>query len=210
MQNIDATRILDALASLSSKNAKVFGANGHSFRLAPALPEASVNEFERVHGVSLPSDFRQFLIHVGNGGAGPFYGLFPLDKIDGPFGFEAWPDGLIGILSEPFPIVDDWNDLSGMPTRELADRDKSEYYRQYEVFDTNYWRASLVNGAIPICDEGCALRVLLVVTGREAGFLWEDRRSEYGGLKRLRLADGSPATFARCYEEWLNSCLATL
>ncbi len=210
MQNIDPTRIRDALASLSAKNAKVFGANEHGFRLAPAMPEASVYEFERVHGVSLPSDFRQFLIYVGNGGAGPFYGIFPLGKIDGPFGFEAWPDELVGILSEPFPFEDDWNDLSGKPSSELADRDKSEYYRQWELFDTNYWSASLVNGAIPICHEGCALRVWLAVTGREAGFLWEDRRSDYGGLRRLHLADGSSATFARWYEEWLNSCLATL
>jgi hypothetical protein len=67
-----------------------------------------------------------------------------------------------------------------------------------------------VNGAIPICHEGCALRVWLVVTGREAGFLWEDRRSDYGGLRRQHLADGSSATFARWYGEWLNSYLATL
>ena len=97
-----------------------------------------------------------------------------------------------------------------MPPEELAERDESEHNRQLDIFERAYWSSSLVNGAIPICHEGCALRIWLVLTGTQKGFLWEDRRSEYGGIRPLRLADGSLATFSRWYDEWLNGCLAAL
>jgi hypothetical protein len=177
--------------------------------LNPPLREVDVVAFEDVHKVSLPPDFRQFLTEVGNGGAGPLYGVFPLGKMDDNFGHRAWQenDGLVGVLSEQFPHEEEWNDISSLPSEDLADRDQHEYDRQMDMFERMYWPASLVNGAIPICHEGCAQRILLVVTGTQTGYLWEDRRSEYGGLRPLRLADGSPATFMGWYDAWLNDCL---
>jgi hypothetical protein len=94
-----------------------------------------------------------------------------------------------------------------MPEIDLIDRDQAKYEKQQEEFDRIYWEASLVNGAIPICHQGCALRIWLVVTGTQAGHLWEDRRSEYGGLRPIRLKDGSPAIFSGWYTEWLRACL---
>jgi hypothetical protein len=188
----------------------VFGADTHGFRLNPPLPEADVVIFERKYQVSLPHDYRQFLTCVGNGGAGPFYGIFPLGKIDDNFDIRDWQedDGTVGVLSRPFPLEEGWNDLSAMPKEDIADRDKSEYDREMDAFDRMYWNTSLVNGAIPICHEGCALRIWLVITGNQAGYLWEDRRSEQSGLKPLRLADGSSATFKGWYDEWMKACMA--
>jgi hypothetical protein len=206
---LDTSRIADALAFLQGVQLPVFGADVHGFRLNPPLPEVDVTAFETVHNVSLPYDFRQFLTDLGNGGAGPFYGVFPLGKMDDNFGLQTWQekDGFVGILSEPFPFGEEWNDISSQPSAELADRDESEYDRQMDVFQRAYWDGSLVNGAIPICHEGCALRIWLVLTGAQSGYLWEDRRSEYRGLQPLRLADGSPATFTGWYDAWLNDCL---
>ena len=83
-----------------------------------------------------------------------------------------------------------------------------EYDRRMVAFEKTYCGTALINGAIPICHEGCALRVYLVVTGAQAGFLWEDRRAEYAGIRPVRLADGAAATFGGWYEEWLSDCLA--
>lgn len=206
------SRITDSILRLESEQPKVFGAGEHRFRLKPKLPEPDILAFERLHNISLPGDYREFLANVGNGGAGPFYGVFPLGQIDGPFGMTPWQanDGLVGILSERFPFEDSWNDISAMPSNDLLHRDEDEYVRQMDIFEKVYWSSTLTNGAFPICHQGCALRILLVVTGPQAGFLWDDRRSEYSGLKPLQLADGSPATFLRWYEEWLNECLAAL
>jgi len=199
----------DALAFLQSVQPRVFGADAHGFRMNPPLLGPDAKAFEKIHNISLPDDFRQFLTEVGNGGAGPFYGVFPLGKMDDNFSFGTWQedDGVVGVLSQPFLFEEEWNDISSQPSAELADQDESEYGRQMDTFQSTYWGSSLVNGAIPICHEGCALRIWLVVTGAQAGYLWEDRRSEDGGLKPLRLADGSSATFAAWYETWLNDCL---
>ncbi len=59
---------------------RVFGADEHEYKLGPTLTESELQEFEQRHQITLPVDYRLFLIHVGNGGAGPSYGLYNLDK----------------------------------------------------------------------------------------------------------------------------------
>jgi hypothetical protein len=210
MQELDTAHIRNALVRLSTAQPRVFGVDIHGFRLNPPLTEVDVAAFEREHSLRLPHDYRQFLTDIGNGGAGPFYGISPLGEMDDNFGLQNWQenDGVVGVLSEPFPLQDEWNDLSGRPNDNFAVSNEAEYDRQVEAFGKTYWCSSLVNGAIPICHEGCALRVWLVVTGAQPGYLWEDRRTEYAGLKPIRLANGSLATFARWYGEWLDRCLA--
>jgi hypothetical protein len=192
--------------------ASVFGSEGHEFQLNPPLPEQDVLAFETFHQVQLPGDFRHFLINVGNGGAGPSYGIFRLGEMDDNFDVAPWRevDSSVGILSHAFPHETEWNDLSAMPNPNLEEIDESEYWKQMEAFEKVYWGTAVVNGSFPICHQGCALRIVPVVTGQQAGYLWDDRRSEYGGLKPVLLADGSQASFVRWYEEWLEACLGGL
>jgi hypothetical protein len=211
MPSLDPARIASNLASLRISKSSVFGADSHGFHLCPPLSDREVTEFELRHRITLPADYRQFICHVGNGGAGPFYGVFPLGRMDDNFDLQDWQeeDGLVGVLSEPFPLSEEWNDLTAMPDAEQADTDELEYEKQIEAFDQRYWSASLVNGAIPICHEGCAIRIWLVVSGPQSGNLWEDRRSELKGLMPLRLIDGSRATFETWYDEWMDTCQAS-
>jgi hypothetical protein len=210
MPELNPFRVARALASLRTSKSHVFGAEAHGFDLNPELSEAVVAMFERTHGVHLPNDYRAFLTSVGNGGAGPFYGVFPLGKVDDSFALRDWSEADTGVLSEAFPFDQEWNDLSSKPDDDLVDRNEAEYLKQMDIFENTYWSVALVNGAFPVCQQGCALRILLVVTGDQAGYLWDDRRSEYGGLRPIRLADGSPATFSGWYNEWLTKCLNTL
>lgn len=205
MLEIDRARVAHALMAKQNSKFHVFGAEVHRFDLNPVLSEPVIVEFERAHNIHLPSDYRSFLISVGNGGAGPFYGIFPLGKMDDNFALRDWKEGDIGALSEAFPFEKEWNDLSTKPDDDLVDRDETEYWKQMETFERVYWSATVVNGALPICHQGCGLRIMLVVTGDQAGYLWDDRRSEYGGIKPICLADGSPATFSGWYDEWLRS-----
>jgi hypothetical protein len=47
---------------------------------------------------------------IGNGGAGPYYGLFPFGQHDDSLGLRSWEDGnLLGDVSQPFPHVEAWN-----------------------------------------------------------------------------------------------------
>lgn len=54
----------------------VFGAETHDHALAPTLSEARVLALEKKLAISLPPGLRAFYTHVGNGGAGPGYGLY--------------------------------------------------------------------------------------------------------------------------------------
>ena len=212
MQQLDTVRITEKLARLRTARPAVFGVEAHGFHLNPRLSEADTSAFEQDHQVILPSDYRQFLNEVGNGGAGPFYGVFLLSQMDDGMSFRHWSqnDGVVGMPSEPFLFNEAWNDLSQMPKPELERLNEADYWAQMALFEKRYWSSTLINGAIPICHKGCALRIWLVVTGMQAGYLWEDRRSQYEGLQPVMLADGSPATFAGWYEHWLDDCLTSL
>jgi len=214
MAGLDPSQVHKALRRLSTARPAVFGANRHYWVLNESLPETEVSAFERFHRVSLPSDYREFLTRIGNGGAGPFYGVFPLGQMDGTAQLlKEWHenDGFVGVLSEPFPLRDAWNDLSGMPPEELLDSDEDEYFRRVGAFDEKtYWHSSRMNGAIPICHIGCALRIWLVVTGDEAVNLWRDGRADRTGLSPLTSQTGSRTTFSPWYDEWLQGAIRML
>jgi hypothetical protein len=80
-------------------NFRVFGSKQHRYLLNPPLAEEELATFELSNRIQLPKDYRDFLSQVGNGGAGPFYGLESL----GTLGRD---------LSRPFPFVTAADSLS--------------------------------------------------------------------------------------------------
>jgi hypothetical protein len=211
---LDASLVYEALRRLSAARPAVFGANAHHWMQNEVLFKHEVVAFEQLHRVSLPFDYRHFLTNIGDGGVGPFYGVFPLGQMDdtGSNPLKPWRegDGFVGILSEPFPLREPWNDLSGKPANELLDSNEEEYERQLDLFETGYWDSSRMNGAIPICHMGCALRIWLVITGDEAGHLWRDGRAEDAGLSPLSTNDDLRLTFSVWYRNWLEESLRML
>lgn len=61
---------------------EVFGAESHQYRLSPTASEDAVRNFECQHGIRLPEEYRDFLLSVGNGGAGPYYGIYGLRELE--------------------------------------------------------------------------------------------------------------------------------
>lgn len=184
----------------------VFGEDGHNYGLNPTLSEDELTEFETDHGVRLPDDYRQFLLRVGNGGAGPYYGLFSLGEMDDGFDLGPWGD-FVGRLSSPFPHSDTWNDLIGKPD-DSAVTDSDEYDGLIEAFEKRYFDTCQVNGAIPICHLGCALRQWLVITGPEAENVWCDDRADYKGLHPLKTHGRERTSFFDWYRDWLDDVLS--
>ncbi|MHC4177781.1 MAG: SMI1/KNR4 family protein [Planctomycetota bacterium] len=68
---------LDRLRIADSEH-QLFGAEEHRYVVRPRLSLTTINEFEARHRIELPDEYRLFLQLVGNGGAGPGYGLFAL------------------------------------------------------------------------------------------------------------------------------------
>lgn len=216
---VNFTAIRDGLRQLRESTAplKVFGSQVHGFRTYPPLSEEAVCQFEARHCVTLPLEYRGFLIHVGNGGAGPAYGLFKLGEMDDRFGHKPWTEngGFVGMLSLPFPHTGPWNDLSEEPVYDESREDdlewEVEYERQMNAWeDRVYWNPANVNGAVPICHLGCALRQWLVVTGAEAGNVWDDQRTDHGGLKPVQQGGRHRVTFLQWYRSWLDDALRQL
>ncbi len=56
-----------------------FGARHHDYRLAPPVSAARLAAIEDELGLRLPDAHRELVTTVGDGGAGPFHGLMPLD-----------------------------------------------------------------------------------------------------------------------------------
>ena len=201
---LDEIRKILANLRRAGNGAGVFGAGSHGFRLNPLVASQDLRAFEQKHAVRLPGDYREFLLNVGNGGAGPFYGLFPLGRHDSDCGEgfvdQVEGDGMTGVLRQPFPHVEAWQPP---PHPEVGDDEDAAM----EAYDAIVYAPELVNGAVPICHAGCALRYWLVVTGPLAGDVWYDRRTEGGGLEPVRLAGGRRAGFLDWYGRWLDDAL---
>lgn len=167
--------------------------------LNPPLEEAEVLAFESQHAISLPAEYREFLLTIANGGVGPVGGLERL----GQFAGSKWDQlpGLVGDLSTPFPYTEKWNaqPIDGsLPVEE-----------QYQQQD-RYWDTQHVNGAIPICDLGGGLRQLLIVTGPERGHIWFDDRADWQGLYPDSTDNGKRLSFFEWYRRWADQTLESI
>jgi hypothetical protein len=204
-----------ALAGASAAGSRpVFGASGHRFRLEPVLSPAQLAELEAQIGVRLPQEYRSFLLAVGAGGAGPAYGVFPVQRAQGRWRWTGDGADLAdwSRLAEPFPVQ------GPDPTvvrKLLAECPEEEESDGIEDFDTAYedwdrrwvevmWNPERTVGAIAICHLGCAGRQWLVISGPERGRIWSDDRVDEVDLAPLLTEHGRPVTFARWYLDWLD------
>ena len=186
----------------------------HGFRLNPVASPEAVASFEARHGVSLPREYRAFLLSVGDGGAGPGCGVFPLGQFGG-FG--------VGDLAAPFPHTGPWNapdewfdslpdpeaHLPAAPTswrsidelvawRRAHPEDEELAQKRLELEEW-YYGAGQIPGTVPISDCGSAKCDRLVVTGAARGTVWHDARESDGGLLPHCGPSGEPLTFLGWY-----------
>jgi len=98
---------------------------------------------------------------------------------DDGFDLCTWESGgLIGNLSKPFPYVTAWNlpeSFWNVEPDPAPDTPLEEEDRLWEAWDKvlteHYLNPAIMNGAIPICHQGCALRKWLVIKGDQRGFV---------------------------------------
>lgn len=194
-------------------NFEIFGANSHRYQLAPPLSPADVASFEWRHGVRLPEDYRAFLLEVGSGGAGPYYGLYPLGGEN-----EGEAPTHPELLAAPFPHRRAFA-CEGLDVEEDAEDEARLEAHDREVFD-NKWIA----GTLTLCHEGCGMFDLLIVSGQARGSVWVDDRANGGGITPVEpLRDVPPSLdevpftrveaaqtpFLDWYEWWLDWSLET-
>lgn len=213
---IDRQDLLNRLQRLSRKDRKrrIFGSAAHNYTLNEPIAPAEIEAFETEHDVSFPDDYRTFITEIGNGGAGPVYGLFPFGQHDdGP-----WDGGqLVGDLGQPFPHTESWNLEKSFWKNEpnipegISPEEEDRLWEEWDkLLFAQYWNPEIMNGAIPICHVGCALRQWLVVNGEQRGYVWDDLRADHGGLKPIVDESGQGITFSAWYMNWLEESEAKL
>ena len=121
---------------------KQFGAQNHKYQWNPPASLKEIEEFEQETGISLPDGYRNFLLQAGNGGAGPFYGLFSLEQVKGWLSWQVEPGET--------PYLAPGTDSDSL--KDLGDRDHD-------------WR----RGCIPIESQGDTYFTYLLVAGPDRG-----------------------------------------
>jgi hypothetical protein len=189
------TRIAQKLRIVQQRPAarKAMGEREHGFHLGARLTLGQVVAFEEAHGVKLPSEYRAFLTRIGNGGAGPYYGILPLERwATAPLEYfederELPPD----LLARDSPLRDgltgvDWVELLGGAPR--------------PHFDPKQWHP--YQGTITIGRLGATYYALLVVSGVTRGRICSvdlDMQAPKFAAQR---------GFLDWYEAWLDDALS--
>ncbi|MEU2655123.1 SMI1/KNR4 family protein [Streptomyces sp. NPDC007325] len=198
----------------SPSGSEVFGALGHRWILEDPLSPDELAELEAQTGVRLPEEYRTFLLHVGAGGAGPAYGLFPVRRVRGRWRWEG--DGAdiadLSRLAEPFPDQGPdpklLADLHAQRPEEEDFDDVEDFDDAFEAWDERWgdlmFAPERTVGAIVISHLGCTQREWLIISGSHRGTVWSDCRVDAIDLAPLLAEDGTPVTFARWYTDWLE------
>lgn len=188
--------IQDQLQELKEldKSYKFFGSGRHQYELHEPLSLNKIDAFEVKFGVKLPKDYVQFLTQIGNGGAGPYYGLERFEN--SLFSNLSFKNGEIN-PSKPFLFTEDWN-------MDVYHEDKE---KENELED-EYFDDKQLNGTIQLSNFGCGVTLLLVVNGEEYGNVWMDHRCNDGGIcPAYQYTKTSRVTFLDWYEAWLEEAL---
>lgn len=194
-------------------NYELFGSSSHEYEFNLPLTRKEFELVEKKYNCTFPAEYKDFITQIGNGGAGPFYGLFPMEIEDDNHGYCSWEEGhLISDLSQPFPFTEKWNLSNDFFQQEPdpdedtpSDIEEKMWNDWYDRLQNDYW--NVCHGAIPICHQGCGVRNLLIITGPEAGNIWSDFRMDYAGLEPVLTPDGKPMTFTQWYTSWLNEAI---
>jgi len=195
---------LEQLRKLDKKYV-IFGSPKHRYQLNPKISKQQIENFEIKYGIELPDGYAKFLMHLGNGGAGPFYGVETLEgSLFDDLDYKD-PDTILN-LSKPFPHSTAWN--LNFDSVFDVNENEAEYYLELEKFEEVYFATSLMDGSLAVCNLGCGINVHLIVNGNEYGNMWTDNRSgDYGIHPFDELGNKERIGFLDWYELWLDNSL---
>ena len=179
--------IASKLQAARDRRCTPFGSESHGMICRAPLSVHEVRKIEELHQVTLPAEYRAFITCIGDGGAGPAYGMHSLWKA------SVLARAYIAdqFLSTPFPHVVAYNsaDIGEADLDELP----NDQVEKHEAFEAT--------GTIALCDEGCGYEHLLIVSGAAKGTIWLDARVSDGGFHPLGVG------FLDWYERWLDDTL---
>ncbi|MDE7400196.1 MAG: SMI1/KNR4 family protein [Oscillospiraceae bacterium] len=156
-----------------------FGALGHRYEFNPPILIDKVHEFEAASGLTLPEAYVLYLTQIGNGGAGPDYGLFPLEKI------KAIYDPNEEIFLDKKDYDEEWVEICRAYDESL-ENDDGEYLRI---------ESRAFNGSVIIGTPGCTMYTILMCKGENYG--------KIGVIDSDMVEEYVPQISDKTFEEWI-------
>jgi SMI1 / KNR4 family (SUKH-1) len=194
------------VTTLDRFNAKLRALRSPGFATAEPMAESDVRRVEEEAGVSLPPEYREFLLRFGDGQVGPGH-------------FRRLREGLTPGSRRPFPLASPFLACCSPAHQRLSEEAQWEEYRRL----AREWEAiPKDDGALSICDYGCAIYGRLILNGPFRGKVWvlsgdAAYYGPFGGSEPLHdesaLAEWEPTfsprdySFAEWYESWLDGQL---
>ena len=175
--------IEEKLKKLKAKDKELtlFGSEEHKYAFNKPLSKEEINAFESKHHIHLPEGYRHFLLDIGNGGAGPYYGLEPLS--------EPQSD-----LSKKFPHKSTWNEYDEVNEEEYFSSKWIDGFLKISNFGCGVSLGLVVNG-----DE---YGTIWVDDRANGNGIYPDPYFEQKENERT--------TFLDWYEMWLEHCFLEL
>ena len=183
-------RILKLLEQAKAKDPDFarFGAYSHQYKLAAPASEEAIRKFEEQQGVRLPEEYRDFLTFIGNGGAGPYYGLYGLKALEDDLSDSH---GLRRCRPLEEPVI--YPKMSGEEWDRIVNPEGGR--KGEEVYP--------YTGVLPIGTQGCTLMTGLMLTGPYRGqVVYYD--NDFCGPPFFVREKG----FLSWYERWLREVIA--
>ncbi|CEP95517.1 Uncharacterised protein [[Clostridium] sordellii] len=191
------------------KNYCVFGSINHKYKLNNTLSKSELKQFEKINNITLPKEYANFLLEIGNGGAGPDYGLIGITpkqlakrycRFSYTFRFSG--DFVPNTYDHCTMIEDD--DLSCEDCHKRFSCVDAFYEDDFECTDD--YISGYLDGTLNINHMGCGLESRLILNGPEFGNVWINDPDQLFTPRRTLTKDR--LSFYDWYENWLDSQLS--
>jgi len=188
---------------------EVFNASRHKFKFNAPLSEEELRAYEKQYDLTIPKAYREFLITIGDGGMGPFYGLLPLRDNEDCTDDDALSNEFRLTRDTPINILEAYNKQTerAAALREAGKDDEIEAsWAEYRAAEEALLEKA--DAMKYLCTEGCGMYSVLIMKGEEAGNVWyHDFANDCGLFALVNLETGKSLDFFDWYNVWLDSLL---
>lgn len=183
---------------------EMFGVADHQYRLGSPVDLAFVRTIEEAYHFRFPEDYVQFITEVGDGGAGPGYGLYPfgyycteVESTKEAKAREIYLRGL-GRKLKLLPIESEWLEDFCI-SKEEYEKNPEKYFRGGK--GSFNWDNGTPYGFFHLGTYGCWRDFGLITAGERYGQVFIHNTE---GAFELEARN-----FEEFYQDWLNSILDT-
>lgn len=180
-------RDLIAEAGRADAGRQVFGAGKHQYRLGPVLALEEIRRVETQRQMKFPEEYVFYLTQVGDGGARPYYGLYPFERV-----MRENRNPCLGQIFEQTVMPG----ITGIQWREHMQRLDALGESMETDMECEAYRDKLYAGMISVGTQGCTYDHMLMLAGKYAGRIMYMDWNE--------LPDNPPFDTGMTFLEWME------